>query len=261
MKVNLETKLRNIMAGTMAATMTMLPTLSFTAASYTDSHAQKGINYLDESEKPRITAEQTADCYTNALHEFKAALKIDEKDCKALTGLGRLFMTTGFQCRDAVDVLDKAVDLGCGDEAIEYLSQSHMRLNELKEAEMLANTLIENKKRTDKAYNLLGFIHWKKQEYKDALIDFKKGAEINPNAVYLLSNIGSVYEILGDNKKAEKMYLKAIKINPDYSTGHFCLGKLYLKLNQKEKAKAEFEKAVELEPAAVNYKEALEELK
>ena len=50
--------------------------------------------------------------------------------------------------------------------------------------------------------------------------------KINPNHVDALSNLGVIFDGLGENKKAKDCYEKVIKINPKFLDAHNNLGNL-----------------------------------
>jgi tetratricopeptide (TPR) repeat protein len=72
--------------------------------------------------------------------------------------------------------------------------------------------------------------------------------KINPNYAHALSNLGALYQGLGENQKAIGFYKKTIAINPNYVPAHSNLGLIYQGLGENQKAKECFEKAIKLKP-------------
>lgn len=54
----------------------------------------------------------------------------------------------------------------------------------------------------------------KKRYYKSALLDYEKASTINPRNESLKIQLGDLYLLFGDNKKAKEEYKKATKTNP-----------------------------------------------
>ena len=55
-----------------------------------------------------------------------------------------------------------------------------------------------------------------KEEYKTAILCFKKILKINAKCHQAWNNIGVCYLRMGDDKAAQECFLKSIEINPDY---------------------------------------------
>jgi tetratricopeptide (TPR) repeat protein len=124
------------------------------------------------------------------------------------------------------------------------------------------------------AYNLLGNIYFKKEDYERSFLAFKKVVEIYPEDSMGHFNLGCVYRALDDGKNAEKEWRDAIRYEaeskrikkrgeisddqldvslvvlyrPVSYRAFKSLGSLYLERNLQDKALKEFKKALELEP-------------
>ncbi|NIO49727.1 MAG: tetratricopeptide repeat protein [Candidatus Aminicenantes bacterium] len=123
------------------------------------------------------------------------------------------------------------------------------------------------------AYDLIGNIFFRLQDYENSIIAYKKVMDIGPKDALSHYNLGCVYSAMGDLDNAEESWKNAIsgekvrkvrkeeKASEDELTrtvtvfkasvsakAHDGLGRLYLQRNQSEKALEHFEKAVEIEP-------------
>jgi tetratricopeptide (TPR) repeat protein len=124
------------------------------------------------------------------------------------------------------------------------------------------------------AYNSLGTIYYKKREFHNSILAFKKVIEIYNKDAMGHYNLGCAYWEINDWKNAEKEWKDAIKYEEELKRekkrgkipesqldvslivfkrvvsfrAHKCLGRLYLGKNLPEKALKEFEKAIDLEP-------------
>jgi Flp pilus assembly protein TadD len=83
--------------------------------------------------------------------------------------------------------------------------------------------------------NLLGLIYFQKKNYAEAAAAYQKSLELKPDQSEVHSNLGVVYEALGEKDKAEAEYYKALAIdgNPNAC---FNLAKLYYGQNKLELA-------------------------
>jgi len=131
----------------------------------------------------------------------------------------------------------------------------------------------ELKKDFRDAYDLVGNIFFRLEDYENAIIAYQKVMDIGPRDALGYYNLGCVYSAMEDLDKAEESWKNAIsrekarkvktkeKASGDELTrtvtvfkasvaakAHDGLGRLYLQRNQSEKALEHFEKAVEIEP-------------
>lgn len=76
-----------------------------------------------------------------------------------------------------------------------------------------------NPKSSGKVYNNMGIYLTDAGKLNEALVSLNKSVELkdNENAVY---NIGNVYRIAGDFRKAIEYYTKAIAMKPTYALMH-----------------------------------------
>lgn len=98
-----------------------------------------------------------------------------------------------------------------------------------------------------KAYTSIGGTYLKRGNLTEAKENFIKALKINPNYSYTLNNLGSIYDLEGDYKKAFELYSRAQKANPKYAPIHSNIGNLYLKLSDFNNAVTYLEKAVALD--------------
>ena len=102
-------------------------------------------------------------------------------------------------------------------------------------------------------YNLAN-IQYQQGKYKLAISQIEEIVKMAPdydnsNGFYLL---GLAHQQLGENKKAEKAYLRSIEIEPESFYAHYALGQIYERQKNEEGAVASFKKAFELNPAYPN---------
>jgi len=80
------------------------------------------------------------------------------------------------------------------------------------------------------SYNLLGLAYFEKKNYAEAASAYQKCLELRPGVSEVHSNLGFVYEKLGQVNKAEEEYKKSYAIDSN-ANASFNLARLYLKQN------------------------------
>jgi tetratricopeptide (TPR) repeat protein len=75
-----------------------------------------------------------------------------------------------------------------------------------------------------KTYNLQGHEHLKNGEYEDAIFNFQKALELNPNDAAEYNNLGSVYSQQGDTTAAMENLNKAIDLDSTLASAYYNRG-------------------------------------
>ncbi len=86
------------------------------------------------------------------------------------------------------------------------------------------------------------------KQIKNALQVLTKGASLEPKASVIYFYLGAAYMTAGDNVNAEKNFLKALEIFPDYNDALVQTGFFYKNTGKKEEARKYFEKYLKLYP-------------
>ncbi len=107
---------------------------------------------------------------------------------------------------------------------------------------------IESNPNDAKAHYGLGFVYSKKGIFNEAIIEYKKAIEINPNDAEAHNNLALVYGKKGMPDEAIAEYKKAIEINPDLAEAHYNLALVYGGRKMYDEAIAEYKKAIEINP-------------
>lgn len=111
----------------------------------------------------------------------------------------------------------------------------------------------------------VGLIHLRQKEYDKAAKSLERSATEEEMTFGLANNLGVAYLALEDFKQAEKNFLVASTLNPDYPLAFFNLATLYLRTGELEKAEQFFQKYLKLKPedlsAAQTYAMVLVQLK
>ena len=108
----------------------------------------------------------------------------------------------------------------------------------------------KRKNRPEISKQVLGIAYHNKGMYDEAIVEYKKVVEINPEYSVAYYNLGLAY-FYGKKMydKAIAAYEKAIEINPEYSDAYYVLGIAYsYGKKMYDKAIVEYKKAVEINP-------------
>lgn len=81
----------------------------------------------------------------------------------------------------------------------------------------------------------------------EAIKEFKKAIELDPNSAHAHDNLATVYAEKKQFREALEEYLTAIKLEPDSATAHYNLA-VFLSTHGNEFAVAQYQEAIGLEP-------------
>ena len=127
--------------------------------------------------------------YLSAEFEFKNALKLDEENVKANYGLGKTYLESG-DTEKAKEVFDNL---------------SHI------------DALFENENKH--IFNEMGIDLRKMELFDEAIHNYEKAIQIDPEDFALFYNIGRAYKEKGDLQKSKKYLEQSVKVSPDFEEG------------------------------------------
>ena len=144
----------------------------------------------------------------------------------------------------------------------ESIKNTDKALNEIKNLkEQLKNAQTEIEKlQIQKNYNQIsndlsaedwfqkGEISYKLKEYENAIFNYLKTIELNPNYSFAYSRLGMVYGEKGMYKKAINYCKKGIKLQPNITYNYASLGAVYCMADIYDKAIEIFRKSIEISP-------------
>lgn len=114
-------------------------------------------------------------------------------------------------------------------------------------AEKALLTILRVDQRNASAYNRLGILYAKQQQYKEAIECFEIAQSLEPSASSL-HNVGLIYFETGNYDKAALAFEQALAIDDDLAARHIAYAKVQEKLENDRKMIDSLERAVELDP-------------
>jgi tetratricopeptide (TPR) repeat protein len=114
-------------------------------------------------------------------------------------------------------------------------------------AEKALLTILRVDERNASAYNRLGILYAKQQQYKEAIECFEIAQSLEPSASSL-HNVGLIYFETKAYEKAALAFEQALAIDSDLAARHIAYAKVLEKLGHDRKMIESLERAVELDP-------------
>ena len=177
-------------------------------------HYIRGRGYLQEYEKPENI--------DSAITEFESALQLDSKYAPAYAGLGEAYWIGYQQFNRGKEWLAKA-SANC------------------QKAQAVSADLAEG-------HACVGNVLFGTGKYEEAVKQYQRALELDPNSDYALGQLADAYQKLGNPAAAEAAYQKAITLRPNYWAVYSGLGALYTGQARYGEAADMFKKVTQLAP-------------
>lgn len=113
-------------------------------------------------------------------------------------------------------------------------------------AEKALLTILRVDEKNARAYNQLGILYAKQQQYNDAIECFEIAQSLEPSASSL-HNVGLIYYEVGRYDKARQAFEQALSLEKDVAARHIAYAKVLEKQGDNKKMIEELETAVNLE--------------
>ncbi len=127
------------------------------------------------------------------------------------------------------------------------IAQSSLVDRKYLRAEKALLTILRVDERNASAYNRLGILYAKQQQYKEAIECFEIAQSLEPSASSL-HNVGLIYFETQAYEKAALAFEQALAIDSDLASRHIAYAKVQEKLGSDRKMIDSLERAVELDP-------------
>lgn len=126
------------------------------------------------------------------------------------------------------------------------VAQTSMKDKKPLRAEKALLTILKFDEKNAAAYNRLGILYAKEQNYDEAIECFEIAQSLDNNASSL-HNVGLIYIETGAYEKAAMAFEQALELEEEVPSRHIALSKAYEKLGSKKRAIEELERAFELD--------------
>ncbi len=186
---------------------------------------------------------------------FEKVLKINGRCFEAHNNIGLVYYRSG-DMTQAASAYEKAIDINptflpslCNLGVVRY------KLKQFAEAEALYKMALRLTKGKDpKLHYSLGNVLRDQKRYDEALDEFKKAVEEDPDFAFAHNGLAGTYYCLDDLENAEKEGRLAIKLKPDYALAYYHLGLVHERKNDLKGALEAFNQSLKFEtdPAYIN---------
>jgi tetratricopeptide (TPR) repeat protein len=127
------------------------------------------------------------------------------------------------------------------------IAQTSLQDRKYLRAEKALLTILRVDERNASAYNRLGILYAKQQQFKEAIECFEIAQSLEPSASSL-HNVGLIYYETENYDKAALAFEQALAMDSDHSARHIAYAKVQEKLGHDKKMIEALEKAIQLDP-------------
>lgn len=127
------------------------------------------------------------------------------------------------------------------------IAQTSLQDRKYLRAEKALLTILRVDERNASAYNRLGILYAKQQQFKEAIECFEIAQSLEPSASSL-HNVGLIYFETENYDKAALAFEQALAMDSDHAARHIAYAKVQEKLGHNKRMIEALEKAVELDP-------------
>jgi len=129
--------------------------------------------------------------------------------------------------------------------------QNHKK-NNLQIAKKLYKETLKSSPYYEGVHSNLGILYNQLGEHQKAMNCYEKAIKIQPNNSAAYNNLGNTLKELGEYQKAISSYEKAIQINTNYTDAYYNLGIILSELGEYQKAMSSYEKVIQINPNYAN---------
>lgn len=195
-----------------------------------------GCEALQQSARHAMQARQ----FDVAIQSFQSALSACPADRRLQIALGNAYFMGG-HFQQAKDVALKILRSDPGNAAaLEIKANSEYLSGDSGAAIDTFIGLLDRHPENESAAYMLGRIYYQEDNIDQAIGQFERVLRLNAYSYKAYDNLGLCYEAKGDNEKATRYFLTAIKLveknDPDYDTVYADLAELLLKTGDTQKA-------------------------
>ncbi|MGB3534820.1 MAG: tetratricopeptide repeat protein [Microcoleaceae cyanobacterium] len=132
--------------------------------------------------------------------------------------------------------------------AYQELGNVFLKLQQFKQAIACYQKVLQIEPNLPQVYHNLGESLSQLEKWPEAIKAYQKAIQIRPNFSWSYNNLADIFLKLGQWTSAVKTYQQAIRLNPEFALSHHNLGEAYTKLESRDYAIAAYQQAVNLNP-------------
>lgn len=175
--------------------------------------------------------EETGD-YDNAINTYLKFISIHPNNAILHSNIANLYFMKG-EYESAVSHYQSAITLNPKQDWTSVVAQTlgYVQQNVIKNTDAAIEAFQAAYLLTPKELDIyisLGSAFYDKEDYKNALIIYRRALELEPNNAKIHCNLGYLYWGMGELSEAIKEYELSIKNDPKYAIAHNNLGVIYL---------------------------------
>jgi tetratricopeptide (TPR) repeat protein len=183
-----------------------------------------------------------------AINDFTKAIQLKPKYSDAYWGRGMARKMKN-EYKEASDDLEKSIQLNPNnDEAYISLAEVKYHLSDYGKAELYYSIYLKKHPKDFDTYSDRGYVRMKRLNIKEAIKDYTKAIDLNPNIQYQdYLDRGKAKYIIQDYEGAKKDFSKSIEIEPNSLELLFSLGNFYNEHENYNEAIIYFDKILTIE--------------
>jgi tetratricopeptide (TPR) repeat protein len=182
--------------------------------------------------------------YDKAIEHFLAALRLEPDNANAHNNLGNCFLEKG-NIEEAIANYRKALVIQPDhDFARKNLMRSLAKQKESRKSTAKANKVYDQRAKNPEMYYRKGNSLKNDGKLNEAIHQYQKALEIQPDFTPAMNDIGLIYVAKGEYDKAFSSYQKIIELKPDNYIAYYNVACIYAKQNKIEEAVDWLKKAV-----------------
>lgn len=224
--------------------------------------------------------------YTEAISLLQKAIDADSSYVNAYLALRQVYLIVGDTAK-ALEVCKKGLTCSCDPESNRKMAKAiaslYAKMGQPEKAEQLFQKIINENPKDANSYDLYASYLESEGRYDEALMNYKKAYQLDPddggvafrlgnayfdrgryseaveylkkakedfgNDIETIKRLGEAYIELGEYGKAIEEYKSIIEIIPKHVSSRIQIGNAYVKMRQYQKAKSYYEEALKIEPS------------
>lgn len=191
------------------------------------------------------------DLYAQAIESYQKAIRHKPDLATAYNGLGVVYTTTG-RYQKAIPLHLKSLELNpYYVDAYYNLGNAYAHSEDTNKAEEAYMRVLKLEDTHFYAHNNLGNIYVIKNQYEKAITEFKKALECNPDFALTHYNLGLIYAQKGWYSQAIQEYMQAINIDSRMVDAYSEIGNIYRITGNTKKAEEMAEKLSSIQKSEV----------